>query len=184
MIVALIVLALVAVSAVVFVSLYNRLVAAANKVDAAWANIDAQLTRRSDLVPNLVETVKGYAAHERETLDAVIAARSSGLSASGPSSVAAADGALSGALRQLFALAEAYPQLRANENFLQLQQEVSRIENSIAEFRQMYNTAVLDLNTTRETFPSNFVAGSKPKFAAREYFEASEDEKKVPKITF
>ncbi|MBM3867179.1 MAG: LemA family protein [Verrucomicrobia bacterium] len=167
-----------------YIALYNRLVAAANKVDAAWANIDAQLTRRSDLVPNLIETVKGYASHERETLDAVITARAAGLSASSPAAASAADGAMTGALRQLFALAEAYPQLRANENFLQLQQEVSRLETSIAEYHQAYNSSVQDLNTLRETFPSNLVAGSKPKFAAREYFEASEEAKQVPKISF
>lgn len=167
-----------------YITLYNRLVAAANKVDAAWANIDAQLTRRSDLVPNLVETVKGYASHERETLDAVITARAAGLSASSPAAASAADGAMTGALRQLFALAEAYPQLRANENFLQLQQEVSRLETSIAEYRQAHNSSVQDLNTLRETFPSNLVAGLKPKFAAREYFEASEEAKQVPKISF
>jgi len=167
-----------------YIYLYNRLVAAANKVDAAWANIDAQLTRRGDLVPNLIETVKGYASHERETLDAVITARAAGLSASSPAAASAADGAMTGALRQLFALAEAYPQLRANENFLQLQQEVSRLETSIAEYRQAYNSSVQDLNTLRETFPSNLISGSKPKFSAREYFEASEEAKLVPKISF
>jgi len=168
-----------------FVSQYNRLVALANGVDAAWANIDAQLKRRHDLVPNLVETTKGYAAHERETLDAVVAARNSAVTASGPRAAAAADGVLAGALRQLFALSEAYPDLKANQNFLELQRELAATENTIAAVRQLYNTAVQDLNTKREVFPTNLVAGSKPRFAAREYFEVADDtQREVPRVQF
>lgn len=167
-----------------YVVLYNLLVAAANGVDAAWANIDAQLTRRADLVPNLVETVRGYAAHEKETLQAVIDARGAELGASGAGETAAAASAMTAALRQLFALAEAYPQLRANENFLELQKVTAILEDSIAGSRQAYNTAVQDLNTRRETFPSNLVAGSSKKFAAREYFQAGDDVANVPELRF
>lgn len=167
------------------VGAYNALVALANRVDAAWANIDTQLKRRSDLIPNLVETVKGYASHERETLEAVIAARNAAQTASTPAAAAAADTMLTGALRQVFALSEAYPQLRANENFLQLQNELASTEDAIAGVRQQYNTAVQDLNTKREVFPSNLIAGSKPRFAAREYFEVtSESDREAPSVKF
>jgi len=168
-----------------FVSQYNRLVSLANAVDAAWANIDAQLKRRHDLVPNLVETTKGYAEHERATLDAVVAARNSAVTASGPRAAAAADGVLEGALRQLFALSEAYPDLKANQNFLELQRELAATENVIAGVRQLYNSAVQDLNTKREVFPTNLVAGSKPRFAAREYFEIADGtQREAPRVQF
>lgn len=168
-----------------FVSQYNRLVALANGVDAAWGNIDAQLQRRHELVPNLVETTKGYAAHERETLDAVVAARTSAVTASGPRAAAAADGVLEGALRQLFALSETYPDLKASQSFRELQRELAATENTIAAVRQLYNAAVQDLNTTREVFPTNLVAGSSPRFAAREYFEVDADtERETPPVQF
>jgi LemA protein len=177
-------LAVLAVLSIWGVSQYNALVSLSNGVDAAWSNIDAQITRRADLIPNLVETVKGYAEHEKGTLDAVVSARALAMGAKDPAAVAAADGALTGALRQLFALAESYPQLRANENFLQLQGELARLEDAIAGYRQIYNTAVKDLNTKREVFPTNLVVAMFSKFKAREYFEATEDERKKPIVSF
>ena len=184
-VVALLLLITFVVAALVYVSLYNRLVTAANRVDQRWADIDTQLKRRADLIPNFVETVKGYAAHEKETLDAVITARNASATAATPAQAAAADSALTGSLGRLFALAESYPQLRANENFLQLQTELAVTENMVAGVRQQYNTAVQELNTLREVFPSNLVAGSKPRFASREYFEVADpDSRDAPKIEF
>lgn len=179
-------LALIALGVVFWaIGAYNALVALANRVDASWANIDTQLKRRSDLIPNLVETVKGYAAHESETLEAVIAARNAAQSATTPAAAAQADTMLTGALRQVFALSEAYPQLKANENFLQLQHELAATENAIAGVRQQYNSSVQDLNTKREIFPTNLIAGSKPRFAAREYFEVtSEADREAPSVKF
>ena len=168
-----------------WISAYNSLIALANRVDASWANMDTQLKRRSDLIPNLLESVKGYMSHERETLESVIAARSAVTAAKDPAAAAQADTALSGALRQLFALSQNYPQLRANENFLQLQNELTATENAIAGTRQQYNSSVQDLNTRREIFPVSIVAGNKPKFAARQYFEVKDEAaREVPKISF
>jgi LemA protein len=180
-----IVLVIVGAVAVWWVKTYNALVGLANRVDGAWANIDTQLKRRADLIPNLVETVKGYASHESETLEAVIAARNAATTATTPAAAAQADTMLTGALRQVFALSEAYPQLRANENFLQLQNELGSTESSIASVRQSYNNQVQQLNTMREQFPVNFVAGSKPRFAAREYFEVTaEADREAPQVKF
>ena len=153
-----------------FVSIYNRLVGARNAYKNAFAQIDVQLTRRYDLIPNLVETAKGYMKHERETLEAVIAARNAAVSglksaASNPGNPAAvqqlagAENALSGALGRLFALAEAYPDLKANQNMMQLSEELSSTENRVAFARQAYNDAVMGYNNKRETFPSSVVAG-------------------------
>lgn len=171
--------------AVWWVKTYNKLVGLANRVDGAWANIDTQLKRRSDLIPNIVETVKGYASHESETLEAVIAARNAATSASTPAEASQADTMLTGALRQVFALSEAYPQLQANENFLQLQNELASTEDSIAGVRQSYNTQVEQLNTVRAQFPTNIVAGSKPRFAEREYFEVTDEaDRETPQVKF
>jgi LemA protein len=155
----------------IFVVLYNGLVALRNKVEAAWAQIDVQLTRRFELIPNLVETVKGYAAHERETLDAVIQARNMAQAASGPAEAAQADNVLEGALKSLFALSEAYPDLKANQNFLNLQEELTASEDKIAYARQFYNDSVRAYNVKIQSVPSNVIAGMF-NFTEREYFEA------------
>jgi LemA protein len=166
-----ILIVLVVVIGLVFVVLYNGLVALRNKVEAAWAQIDVQLTRRFELIPNLVETVKGYAAHEKETLDAVISARNMAQSASGPAEAAAADNVLTGALKSVFALAEAYPDLKANQNFLNLQETLTATEDKIAYSRQFYNDTVNRYNTKIQSVPSSLVANMFH-FTEREYFEA------------
>ena len=152
---------------------YNRLVALRNRTEAAWSQIDVQLKRRYDLIPNLVETVKGYAAHERETLEAVIAARRQAVDARGVQDQAQAENMLTQALRQLFALAEAYPDLKANENFLSLQEELSATESRIAYARQFYNESILAYDNAREVFPTNLIAGAF-NFEGRPYFEIEE----------
>ena len=168
------VLILVAIVVIVFVVLYNKLVKLRNRVDEAWAQIDVQLRRRYDLIPNLVETVKGYAAHERATLEAVTAARGAAqsLNASGasPAAIAQAEGALTNALRGLLAVAEAYPDLKANQNFGQLQEELTTTENKISFSRQHYNDTVRQNNTAVETIPTSFVAPL-AKVTKRDYFE-------------
>jgi LemA protein len=166
-----------------FVLLYNGLVSLRNRVENAWAQIDVQLKRRYDLIPNLVETVKGYASHERETLDAVIQARNSAMSASGPADQAANENMLSGTLKSLFALSEAYPDLKANQNFLELQEELTSTESRIAFARQHYNDSVLSYNTKIQTVPSNIVAGMF-NFTEREYFEVEGDARGPVQVQF
>ncbi len=181
MIIALVVIALLALS-IVFT--YNGLVRLRVQCDNAWADIDVQLKRRYDLIPNLVETVKGYATHERGTFEAVVAARNQAMSAQGPLAKGQAESTLSGALRQLFALSEAYPQLRAAENFAQLQSTLGQIEDTLQNARRYYNAAVRDLNTRVEQFPSNMVAGM-GNFKPREFFEISAPaEREVPHVSF
>jgi LemA protein len=170
-IVIVVLLVLVLLAGLVFVVLYNGLIALRNKVEAAWAQIDVQLTRRFELIPNLVETVKGYAAHERETLDAVIRARNAAQSAGTPAEAAQADDLLTGALKSVFALSEAYPDLKANQNFLNLQEELTASEDKIAYARQFYNDSVRQYNVKIQSLPSNIVAGMFD-FTEREYFEA------------
>ncbi len=169
-----IVLGVVVVLVLIFVSLYNKLVRLRNRVDEAWAQIDVQLRRRYDLIPNLVETVKGYAAHERQTLEAVTQARGAAqsLNASGasPAAIAQAEGALTNALRGLLAVAEAYPDLKANQNFLALQEELTGTENKIAFSRQHYNDSVRQNNTAVETIPTSLVAPL-AHVGKRDYFE-------------
>jgi LemA protein len=180
----LIVLGVIALVAIVFVFSYNRLVRLRNRVDNAWSQIDVQLQRRHDLIPNLVETVKGYAAHERETLEAVTAARNAAVQAQGPAQQAQAENVLTGALRQLFALAEAYPDLKANQNFLALQEELTSSEDRVAYARQFYNDAVLSYNTKIQSIPSNVIAGMFH-FGPREFYEADDDEARdVPRVQF
>ena len=180
----LIILAIVAVVLVALVLLYNSLVGRRNEVDNAWSQIDVQLKRRLDLIPNLVETVKGYATHERATFDAVISARNSAMSASAtPSAQAAADTVITGALRQLFALSEAYPDLKANQGFVLLQEELSNTESRIAYARQFYGDSVLAYNTAIQKFPGSLVASSF-KFAERDYFEAEAAAHTTPEIKF
>jgi LemA protein len=173
-IVVIIIVAVVVLLVVYGIVQYNGLVRLRNRVEGAWAQIDVQLKRRYDLIPNLVETVKGYAAHERETLEAVIQARNVAVSASGPAEQAQSENVLTGALRQLFALSEAYPDLKANQNFLALQEELTGTEGRIAYARQYYNDAVQTYNTKLQTFPSNIFANLF-KFTEREYFEADEE---------
>jgi LemA protein len=164
-------------------AIYNGLVKLKVQADGAWADIDVQLKRRHDLIPNLVETVKGYASHEKGTLEAVITARNQAMSACGPAERGQAENVLSGTLRSLFALAEAYPQLRAAENFASLQSSLSDIENAIQNARRYYNAVVRDLNTKVMQFPSNLVARTFG-FREREFFEMDEGERAVPKVSF
>jgi LemA protein len=163
--------------------LYNQLVKLKVQSDAAWSDIDVQLKRRHDLVPNLVETVKGYATHEKGTLEAVVDARSRAMSAQGPADRASAENVLTGTLKSLFALAESYPQLRAAENFGQLQAQLSTIEDAIQNARRYYNAVVRDLNTKVMQFPSNLIARNFG-FSEREFFEMDEAERSVPKVSF
>ena len=175
--------------------IYNRLVAGRNRYKNAFAQIDVQLTRRHDLIPNLVETAKGYIKHERETLEAVIAARTAAVSglkaaAADPTDpeamrrLAEAEQGLSGALGRLFALAEAYPDLKANENMMQLSEELTTTENKVAFARQAYNDSVMDYNTLRESFPNNFIAGWFA-FRAAELLDIEDEAKReVPKVSF
>jgi LemA protein len=150
----LIVLIAVALVALSIIILYNRLVGLRQNCRQGWADIDAQLKQRHDLIPNLVETVKGYAVHEKDTLDAVISARNSALSARNPAEAAAAEGGLSGALKGLFALAESYPDLKANQNFQTLQHEIADVEDKLAASRRAFNAAAADYNGAREAFPA------------------------------
>jgi LemA protein len=181
------ILALVAVVVllVVFViGMYNQLVRLKVQCDNAWSDIDVQLKRRYDLIPNLVETVKGYAAHEKGTLEAVVAARNQAMNTQGPAAKAEAEGMLTSALRQVFALAEAYPQLKAVESFTQLQQSLSQIEDSVQNARRYYNAVVRDLNTKIVQFPSNIIAGMF-NVTPRQFFEITAPaERDVPKVSF
>jgi LemA protein len=173
-----------AVLAVLVIGMYNGLVRLKVQSESAWADIDVQLKRRHDLIPNLVETVKGYAGHEKQTLEAVITARNRAISATTPGSKAEAEGLLAQSLKSLFALAEAYPQLRAVESFTQLQGSLNQIEEAVQNARRYYNAVVRDLNTKIQEFPSNFIANFFS-FKAREFFEIVEAaERVVPKIGF
>lgn len=162
---------------------YNRLVRKRNAVDNAWAQIDVQLKRRHDLIPNLVATVKGYAAHERQTLEAVTQARVQALAARGPVQQAQAENELGSALKSLFAVAENYPDLKANQNFLHLQDELATSENRIAYARQYYNDAVLTYNTAIQVVPSNLFAAAL-RMRARQYFEAPGEERRAVAVRF
>ena len=184
MIIALIVIVVVVVLLLLYViATYNGLVKLRNRVENAWAQIDVQLKRRLDLVPNLVETVKGYAAHERQTLDAVIQARNAGVAAQGPQQEAEASNMLTGALRQLFALSEAYPDLKANQNFLSLQEELTATEGRVAYARQFYNDSVLGYNNRIQSFPGNVIANM-GNFPPREYFEGDAGEQGPVSVQF
>jgi LemA protein len=166
------------------IMVYNKLVGLRQRSEEAWSDIDVQLKRRTDLVPNVVETVKGYAAHERGTLDQVVRARGAAVSAQTPEARAQAENQLTGALRQLFALAESYPDLKANENFRDLQSSLGQIEEAIQSSRRYYNAVVRDFNTTIDSFPSNQVA-TFFRFAKREYFELERPEdRQVPRVSF
>ncbi len=165
------------------VMIYNGLVQMREHVDASWSDIDVQLKRRHDLVPNLVETVRGYASHERQTLEAVIQARNAAVSASGPAEQGRAENALSGALRQIFALSESYPQLQAADNFRDLQQTLRQLEDAIQRARGSYNNQVREYNTRIRSVPSNIVANAFG-FRPREFFEIEEAAREVPRVSF
>jgi LemA protein len=169
--------------AVAAIALYNRLIVLRNRVENAWAQIDVQLKLRYDLIPNLVATVKGYAAHESQTLEAVVKARQLAMDAKGVAEQAEAENALMGTLRSLFAVAEAYPDLKANTNFLKLQEELSNVEQKIGYARQFYNDSVMSFNTAIQVFPANLLAGIFG-FSAREFFEIEEIAKEAPKVEF
>ena len=180
----LIVIGLIALLVIFGIVLYNGLVRKRNTVDNAWSQIDVQLKRRIDLIPNLVETVKGYATHEKETLDAVIQARNSAMAApANPAAQAQADNMLTGALRQVFALSEAYPDLKANQNFLALQEELTATEGRVAYARQFYNDSVLGYNNALQTFPT-LIFAKMMSFTPREFFEAEPGAREVPKVQF
>ncbi len=180
----LVIVGIVVVLALLLVALYNRLVQQRNRVDNAWAQIEVQLKRRWDLIPNLVESVKGYAAHERGTFEAVTEARARAQNATTPAEAGAAEGILGAALGRLFAVAEAYPELQADENFRQLQTELAETENKVAVSRQVYNDTVLTYNNTVQTFPGLVVAGPFG-FSIREFFEVEDEaQRDVPAVAF
>jgi len=166
------------------VLIYNSLVSTQKKVENAWAQIDVQLKRRADLIPNLVETVKGYAKFERSVLEGVTQARSALMTAKGPKDAAKAENMLSGALKSLFAVAEAYPTLKANENFKALQEELASTENKVAFARQFYNDMVMNWNTMILTFPTNIIAGMFGLNREKEFFQVTEEERKAVKVDF
>lgn len=165
------------------VLIYNGLIRLKNRVDEAWSDIDVQLKRRYDLIPNLINTVKGYAAHERELFEKVTAARTAAMGAQTPADKEKAENMLSGALKSLFAVAEAYPDLKANQNFLELQRELTDTEDKIQASRRFYNGNVRDFNTKIEVFPSNIIAGMLH-FVKREFFQADASEKENIKVEF
>jgi LemA protein len=172
----LIILIAIAVIALIIIMIYNRLVGLRQNCRQGWADIDAQLRQRHDLIPNLVNTVQGYAAHEKSTLDAVITARNSAVAASNPASMAAAEGSLTGALKGLFALAENYPDLKANQNFLSLQGELADVEDKLAASRRAFNAAAADYNGSREAFPAVLFANALG-FQEQGFWELSADER-------
>jgi LemA protein len=179
-----VILAIVALIVIFLIVAYNGLIRRRNQIENAWSQIDVQLKRRLDLIPNLVETVKGYAAHERETLERVIQARNMAMQApNNPHAQAEADNQLTGALKSIFALGEAYPDLKANQNFLQLQEELTATEGRVAYARQFYNDSVLEYNNKLEQFPTMYFARML-KFERREYFEADEAARTAPDVSF
>jgi LemA protein len=181
-----IVLGAIALLVIWVIIIYNGLVAMRQRVNQAFADVDVQLKQRHDLVPNLVETVKGYASHERGTLEAVVQARNAAMTAQGPAQMAQAENMLSGALRQLFALSEAYPDLKANQNFQQLQTELADLENKIAAARRFFNNAVQEYNTGIQQFPAVLLAGPTG-FTQREFFDLGAERATVgqtPQVKF
>lgn len=181
--VGIIVLVLIALAVIWVIAIYNGLVTLKNRVDEAWSDIDVQLKRRYDLIPNLVNTVKGYAAHEKELFEKVTEARAAAMGAQTPADKEKAENMLSGTLKSLFAVAEAYPDLKANQNFLELQRELTDTEDKIQASRRFYNGNVRDLNIKIEMFPSNIVA-SILHYTKREFFQIEEGEKEVVKVQF
>ncbi len=178
-----ILIAIIIIILVAIVAIYNGLVTARNKVKNAWAQIDVQLNRRADLIPNLVETVKGYAAHESSVFEDVTAARAGLMNANGVKEISDANNQLSSTLKTLFAVAENYPELKANENFKELQAQLAQTEDKIAYSRQFYNDTVLMYNNKCQTFPSNIFAGMFG-FKEADFFEAAGEARSVPKVEF
>lgn len=179
----LILLIIVAVVIIWLIAVYNGLIRLKNRVDEAWSDIDVQLKRRYDLIPNLVNTVKGYAAHEREVFEKVTEARARAMGAGTTADKAQAENMLSNTLKSLFAVAEAYPDLKANQNFLELQRELTDTEDKIQASRRFYNGNVRDFNIKIEVFPNNLIAGML-KFSKREFFETAEEQKEPVKVEF
>ncbi len=179
----LIIIFIVVIFLLVFWGIYNRIIRTENQIDNAWAQIDVQMKRRADLIPNLMETVKGYMKHERGTMESVTNARAAIMSAKSPQESMDANNMLTGALKTLFAVAENYPDLKANQNFLQLQDELTHTEDKIAYSRQHFNDSVLVFNNTIETFPGNIFANMMRK-KAREMLQIPEASKEVPKVSF
>lgn len=183
--VTIIVIAVIVIILIAFITMYNNLVTLKNRVKNAWAQIDVQLTRRHDLIPNLVETVKGYATHERSTLEGVIAARNAAMSATTTADQIAAENTLTGALRQLFALAESYPDLKANTNFVELQRELTETENKLSYARQSYNDCVMAFDNALEQFPSNIIANMfSANFPKAEMYDAPAESEAAPQVKF
>jgi LemA protein len=178
-----IILAVLVVIAFMVAGMYNSLVQLRVRCDSAWSDIDVQLKRRHDLIPNLVETVKGYAAHEKGTFENVAKFRSQAMQASSPADKAQAENQLTGALKSLFAVAEAYPELKANQNFLELQGSLSQLEDTIQNARRYYNAVVRDLNTKIQSFPTNILAGMF-NFQARQFFEAAATDREPVAVKF
>lgn len=180
------IIGLVVIALIIFfiIGLYNNLVQLRVRADSAWSDIDIQLKRRHDLIPNIVETVKGYAAHEKGTFENIAKWRSAAMGATAPADVAAAENQLTGALRQLFAVAEAYPQLKASEQFTQLTQSLQEVEDAIQNARRYYNAVVRDYNTKLQSFPANMFASALG-FQAKQFFElSSPQERDVPQVKF
>jgi LemA protein len=177
------ILVLLAVVAIWLIATYNGLVTLKNRTDEAWADIDVQLKRRYDLIPNMVETVKGYASHESGTLEKVIQARNSAMSAQGVAAKSDAENQLSQSLKSIFALSESYPDLKANQNFLDLQRQLADTEDKIQAARRFYNGNVRDFNTKLQVFPTNMI-GNALGFTKRDFFEISEGERATPQVKF
>jgi LemA protein len=178
-----IILAVVVVIGFMVAGMYNSLVQLRVRCDSAWSDIDVQLKRRHDLIPNLVETVKGYAAHEKGTFENVAKFRSQAMQATSPADKAQAENQLTGALKSLFAVAEAYPELKANQNFMELQGSLSQLEDTIQNARRYYNAVVRDLNTKIQSFPTNILAGMF-NFQARQFFEAAATDREPVAVKF
>jgi len=178
-----IILGIIAIIVFWLIGVYNGLIKLKNRTDEAWSDIDVQLKRRYDLIPNLISTVKGYAQHEKELFEKVTQARTAAMGAQAPGEKAEAENMLSGALKSLFAVAEAYPDLKANQNFLELQRELSDTENKIQAARRFYNGNVRDFNTKIQVFPNNVVAGML-NFSKRDFFEIAGEEKEPVKVEF
>lgn len=178
-----IILVLIVLAVIWLVAIYNGLIKQKNRVDEAWSDISVQLKRRHDLIPNLVNTVKGYAAHEKELFEKVTDARAKAMGAKDPKEQAEAENALSGTLKSLFAVAEAYPDLKANQNFLELQRELTDTEDKIQASRRFYNGNVRDFNTRIQVFPNNFISGMLG-FSKYEFFQVSEEEKENVEVKF
>ncbi len=178
-----VILGVVVLAALYTILKYNQLISLRNRIENAWSQIDVQLRRRYDLIPNLVETVKGYAAHEKEVFENVTQARSAMMNAQGVTAQAEAQNQISSALKSLFAVAEAYPQLKANENFMMLQEELSGTESKIAYARQFYNDQVMIYNTLTQMFPTNILAGMFG-FSARDYFQMEDVAREPVRVDF